>query len=178
MANENFLTDIEKTLKDGLESGITLGGVPVPVQIVTPDPDLVELELPCLTLQLTDFRRDTLRSDNEREVENDMDNMVAMVRKNSEPYNLHYLINLHAEKSRDDRLLLGQLIYFVDENPVITTDAGEEVFLHRDITFRELSKERDFEKSVEIMVRTRLTARYEDVIPLVQERITETESIQ
>ena len=157
--DDNFLTDIEQALKGALQDSISFGGEPVPVQVVTPDPDLVELTLPCLTLQLTDFRRDTPRADNDREVDVDMDNMEATVRKNSEPYNLHYTIGVHADKSRDDRILLGEVVYFIDEHPIMTTPAGKEVFLHRDITFRELSKERDFEKTIEIMVRTRLTAR-------------------
>ena len=50
--DENVFTDIETTLKAALEARVKLGGQSVPVRVVTPDPDLVELELPCLTLQL------------------------------------------------------------------------------------------------------------------------------
>ena len=51
---DNFLTDVEMTLKQGIE-GISLDGSPVPLRIVTPDPDFAELTFPCLMLQLTDL---------------------------------------------------------------------------------------------------------------------------
>lgn len=168
---DNFLTDIERTLKQGLE-GISLDGTPVPLKVVTPDPDFAELTLPCLTLQLTDFRQDLERTDNERKVEKDLDAMEARVKGNSRPYNLHYQIVAHTEKSRDDRLLLGEVVYFMDEHPVLTSVVfGKELYLHRDISFRELSKGRSFAKAVGIIVKTRLDARDESVIPLVRERI-------
>lgn len=180
MAADNFLTDIELTLKQllGDVQNIAIGGEPVPVRVVTPDPDFVELELPCITLQLTDFRRDLDRADNDLDIEKDLDEMTATVRKQSEPYNLHYTLGIHSEKSRDDRLFLGQVIYFIDEHPVITTgELGREVYLHRDIAFRELSKERDLAKSIDIIVKVRLEARYEDVVPLVQEHIIHAQTV-
>ena len=173
MAEENFLTDIERTLKKALEdvNNINLHGNPVPVKVVTPDPDFVEVKLPCLTLQLVDFRRDLSRADNQRQIEKDIDAMVARIRRKSEPYNLHYSIVVHTERNRDDRLLLGEIIFFIDEHPVMTSlVSGKELYLHRDISFRELSRERSFAKSIGIIVKTRLDARYEEIIPLVKER--------
>jgi hypothetical protein len=179
VTEENFFTDIELSFKQllGDVQNIAVNGEPVPVRIVTPDPDFIELELPSLTLQLTDFRRDPDRADNDLDVEKDLEEMTATVRKQSEPYNLHYTIGIHAEKSRHDRLLLGQVIYFIDEHPVVTTGAGREIFLHRDIAFRELSKERDLAKSIEIIVRIRLEARQAETVPLVQEHSIQSESI-
>lgn len=168
---DNFMTDIERTLKEGLE-GISLNGSPVPVRVVTPDPDFVELVLPCLTLQLTDLRQDFERTDNEREVDKDIDLMEARVRKNSRPYNLHYSITAHTERSRDDRFLLGEVVYFMDEHPVLTSVVfGKELYLHRDVSFREMSKGRSFAKAMGLIVKTRLDARDEETIPLVRERL-------
>ena len=180
MTEDNFLTDIELTLKQmlGDVQNIAIGGEPVPVHVVTPDPDFVELEVPCITLQLADIRRDPDRADNDLDVEKDLDEMTATVRKRSEPYNLHYTIGIHAEKSRHDRLLLEQVFYFIDEHPVITT-AGEagEIYLHRDIAFRELSKERDLAKSIDIIVKMRLDARHAETVPLVQEHVIQSETL-
>jgi hypothetical protein len=168
---DNFLTDIERTLKQGLEA-ISLDGNPVPLKVVTPDPDFAELTLPCLTLQLTDLRQDFERMDNERKVDKDLDAMEAKVRDGSRPYNLHYQITAHTDRSRDDRLLLGEVVYFMDEHPVMTSVVfGKELYLHRDISFRELSKGRSFARAVGIVVKTRLDARDEKTIPLVRERI-------
>lgn len=165
------MTDIERTLKQGLE-GINLDGTPVPLKVITPDPDFVELTLPCLTLQLTDLRQDFERTDNERRVDKDLDLMEARVKGNSRPYNLHYSITAHTEKSRDDRLLLGEVVYFIDEHPVMTSVVfGKEIHLHRDISFRELSKGRSFARALSIVVKTRLDARDEKTIPLVRERL-------
>jgi len=178
MAQDNFLTDIESTLKGllGDAGNINLQGDAVPVRMVTPDPDFVELTLPCLTLQLTDFRRDLDRADNERQVEKDLDAMVATVRKRSEPYNFHYAVIAHTEKNRDDRLLLGQVIYFIDEHPVMTSVVlGKELFLHRDISFNEASKERSFAKSIGMVVKTRIEARHEEIVPLVNEHIVQAQ---
>ncbi len=72
MPEENVFTDVERTLKSALEARVKLNGQPVPVRVVTPDPDFVELELPCLTLQLTDVRRDPARIVNERRIEKDL----------------------------------------------------------------------------------------------------------
>lgn len=168
---DNFMTDIERTLKQKLEA-ISLDGIPVPLKVVTPDPDFAELTLPCLTLQLTDFRQDFERTDNDRKVEKDIAAMEAKVKGNSRPYNLHYQIVAHSDKSRDDRLLLGEVVYFMDEHPVMTSVVfGKELYLHRDISFRELSKGRSFAKAVGIVVKTRLDAIDEKTIPLVTERI-------
>ena len=178
MVQENFLTDIERTLKEAMEDAdnISIGGSSVPVKVVTPDPDFVEVTYPCLTLQLTDFRRDLARADNQRVVEKDMEEMTAKVKRQSEPYNLYYEITAHTEKNREDRLLLGAVIYFIDEHPVMTTLVlAKEIYLHRDLTFRELSKDRTFAKSLGIIVKTRLEARREEILPLVQERIIEAQ---
>lgn len=178
MVEDNFLTDMESTLKGLLSDtdNINLEGNAVPVRVVTPDPDFVELALPCLTLQMTDFRRDLERADNDRQVEKDLDAMTATVRKRSEPYNFHYMIAVHTEKNRDDRLLLGQVIYFIDEHPVLTSVVlGKELFIHRDISFRETSKERSFAKSVGMVVKARLEARHEEIVPLVNEHIVQAQ---
>lgn len=177
MPDDNLFTDIERTLRDGLAS-ITLGGSPVPIRVVTPDPDFVELETPCVTMQLVDFRRDTPRTVNDREVEKDLDEMTAKIKKRSEAYNFHYSLTGHASKNRDDRLLLGEIALFVDENPVMTSILfGTVFYLHRDITFRELSKARDFAKSVGVIVKTRLPMRHEEIVPLVQERLVTADVI-
>ena len=42
--DDNFLTDIEQALKEALQDSISFGGEPVPVQVVTPDPDLARFE--------------------------------------------------------------------------------------------------------------------------------------
>ncbi len=176
MAEENFLTDIERTLKTAFEdvNNINLYGSSVPVKIVTPDPDFVEIKIPCLTLQLVDFRRDLGRTDNQRQIQKDLDEMVARIKRKSEPYNLYYSIVAHTEKNRDDRLLLGEIIFFIDEHPTMTSLVfGKELYLHRDISFRELSKGRSFAKSIGIIIKTRLDARYEEIIPLVKKRKVE-----
>ena len=48
MTEDNFLTDIELMLKGmlGDVQNIGISREPVPVRVVTPDPDFVELELP------------------------------------------------------------------------------------------------------------------------------------
>ena len=173
MPNENFITDIEATLKAALSdvSKVSINGSAVPVKIVTPDNDLVEVTYPSLTLKLTDVRRDLSRADNQRKVEKDIVNMQAKVKGKSEPYNLHYTIAAHTKKSRDDRLLLGELIYFIDAYPVMRSAFFDKIiYLHRDVTFREVSRGRDFVKSLGIVVKTRVEARLEEIVPLVQER--------
>jgi hypothetical protein len=168
---DNFLTDVDRTLKRGLE-GISLDDSPVTLRIVTPDPDFAELTLPCLTLQLTELRPDFGRTDNGREVEKNMAAMEAKVRGGSRPYNLHYTVTAHTDKSRDDRLLLGEVVYLLDEHPVMKSVVfGRELYLHRDITFRDISRARGFAKSVGLVVKLRLDAREESVVPIVRERI-------
>lgn len=178
MPEDNFLTDIERTLKTAFEdvNNISLYGNSVPVKIVTPDPDFVEVKYPCLTLQLVDFRRDLARADNQRQVKKDLDEMTAKVKRKSEPYNLYYSVVAHTEKNRDDRLLLGEIIFFIDEHPILTSIVFEkELYLHRDISFRELSKERNFAKSIGIIIKTRLDARFEEMVPLIKERKVEAQ---
>ena len=82
MPSENFITDIEATLKSALSdvSKVSINGSAVPVKIVTPDNDLVEVTYPSLTLKLTDVRRDLSRADNQRKVEKDIVNMQAKVK--------------------------------------------------------------------------------------------------
>ena len=173
MAVDNFITDIEATLKSALSdaNNVNLNGEPVPVKIVTPDCDFVEVIYPSFTLKLTDVRRDLSRTDNQRNVTKDIVNMQAKVRGKSEPYNLHYTISAHTKTSREDRLLLGELIYFIDAHPVMRSAIFDTIFyLHRDVTFREVSDGRNFVKSLGIVVKTRAEARLEEIVPLVQER--------
>ena len=168
MAEENFLTDLEQTLKAVLEN-IRLSGNLVPVVVVTPDPDFVELALPCLTLQLVDLRRDFSRIDNQRKVEKDLAMMQAKITPAGLPYNLHYLITAHAQTLREDRLLLGELVKTVDSHPVMTSAVyGKEFYLHRDVSFGEASKARDFSQSLGIVAKIRLEPDEEQIISLVR----------
>jgi len=169
---ENVFTDIEQTLKTVLENRLIIGGSPVPVRIVTPDPDYVELELPCVTLQLTDVRRDPPRIVNERRVEKDLDAMTADIRPRTEPFNLHYVAGIHAERTRDGRLLIEQLLLLLDERPKMTTDVfGREVYLSRDLSFSERSNGRDFFHAFTFIVRTRLEPGEAEIVPLVAEAV-------
>jgi len=169
---ENVFTDVEATLKAALEARVRLGGQPVPVRIVTPDPDYVELELPCITLQLTDVRRDPSRMDNDRRVEKDLEAMTATIRQRSEPYDLHFAVGVHAERTREDRLLLEQVLLLLDEQPAMTTGTfGREVYLSRDVSFRDLSKGRALWQTVGIIVRTRLEPGEAQVVPLAREHV-------
>ncbi len=178
MPEENVFTDVEQTLKSALEARVELSGQPVPVRVVTPDPDYIELELPCITLQLTDVRRDPARIVNGRRVEKDLDAMTATIRPRTEPYNLHYAIGVHAEKTRDERLILEQVFLLLDERPAMTTDVlGRDAYLHRDVSFRELSKGRDFWQAVGIVVRTRLEPGEAETVPLVAEHVVEAKEV-
>lgn len=171
---ENIITDLEGSMKALLEEKVSLGGVPVPVQIVTPDPDFVELQTPCITMQLVDFRRDGTRRECGRTEEKDLDAMTATVKRLPEPFNLHYALVAHTDKSRDYRLVLEQIAVLLDDHPVITTAIfGKEVSIHRDIVFSEASKERAFAKSITVIARIRLDSKEQEVIPLVREQITE-----
>ena len=174
---ENVFTDIEATLKAALEARVKLGGEPVPVRIVTPDPDFVELELPCLTLQLVDVRRDPARKDNDRRVEKDIEAMTATVRQPTEPYDLHFALGVHAEATRDERLMLEQVLCLLAEQPAMTTVVlGREAYLAPDMSFRELSKGRELRQSVGIAVKTRLEPGEAEVVPLANEhRVTARE---
>ena len=169
---ENVFTDVEATLKAALEARVRLGGQPVPVRIVTPDPDYVELELPCVTLQLTDVRRDPSRIDNDRRVEKDLEAMTATIRQQTEPYNLHFAVGVHGESTRAERLMLEHVLCLLDERPAMTTETfGREVYLSRDVSFRDLSKGRALWQTVGIVVRTRLEPGEGRVVPLVREHI-------
>ena len=169
---ENVFTDVEATLKAALEARVRLSGQPVPVRIVTPDPDFVELELPCVTLQLADVRRDPSRRDNDRRVEKDLEAMEATIRPPTEPYDLHFAVGVHAELTRDERLMLEQVLCLLDEKPAMTTATlGREVYLSRDVSFRDFSKGRAFWQTVGIVVRTRLEPGEARVVPLVREHI-------
>lgn len=169
----NIFTDLEGSLKTLLTANVLLAGVPVPVQIVTPDPDFVELETPCITLQLVDFRRDGARREGGRIEEKDLDAMTAVVQRIPEPFNLYYEVVIHTEKSRDDRMIFEQLAVMLDDHPVITTEIlAKKVYLHRDLAFREISKARDFAKSLTVIARIRLDSKEFETIPLVQELVT------
>jgi hypothetical protein len=173
---ENVFTDVEATLKAALEARVRLGGQAVPVRIVTPDPDFVELALPCVTLQLTDVRRDPARRDNDRRVEKDLDAMEATIRPPTEPYDMHFSVGVHGERTRDERLMLEQVLCLLDEKPAMTTVThGREVYLSRDVSFRELSKGRDLWQTVGIVVRTRLEPGEAEVVPLVREHVATVE---
>jgi len=152
---ENVLTDVETLLKTALESRLRLGGQPVSVRIVTPDPDLVELELPCVTMQLVDVRRDLARMDNERRVAADPDTMTAEVRPPTQPFNFHFSIAPHAEQLRDQRLLLEQVLLLLDEAPVLAS-AVQEYYVAPDRTFADRSSGRDIACAVGVILRARL----------------------
>ena len=170
MPEENVFTDVEATLKAAVEARVKLGGQAVPVRVVTPDPDFVELETPCLTLQLTDVRRDPSRKDNDRRVEKDLEAMTATIRQQTEPYNLHFAVGVHGESTRAERLMLEQVLCLLDEKPAMTTATlGREVYLSRDVSFRDLSKGRALWQTVGIVVRTRLEPGEAQVVPLARE---------
>ncbi len=178
MPQENVITDIETALKQKLEDPgtVQLNGQPVPVVFVTPDPDLVELEVPCMTLQLTEVRRDLDRMDNERDVEVDEESQTADVRWPSQPYNLHYTLAGHTAAGREDRLLLEQLLRFVDDNPEMESAVLQRRFLlHRDVALKEVSRGRSLSKALAFVVRTRLTGKEIAQVPLVREQVTRVE---
>ena len=167
---ENVLTDIETSLKAVLLARMLLAGEPVPVLVVTPVPDYVELELPCVTLQLIDVRRDPARRDNERRVEKDTEAMTAEVRLPTEPYDLHFAVGVHAASLRDERLLLEQVFCLLAEQPALTTVVGSrEVYVSPDVSFRELSKARDIAQSVGIVVKARFEPGVAEAVLLARE---------
>jgi hypothetical protein len=174
---ENVFTDIETTLKAALEARVKLGGESVPVRIVTPDPDFIELALPCVTLQLTDVRRDPARRDNDRRVEKDVDAMTATIRQPTEPYDLRFAVGVHGESTRAERLMLEQVLCLLAEQPAMTTAVlGREAYLAPDVSFRELSKGREIFQSVGIVVKTRLEPGEAVTVPLAREhRVTAEE---
>jgi hypothetical protein len=175
---ENVFTDVEATLKAMFEARVTLDGQGLPVRIVTPDPDFVELELPCVTLQLTDVRRDPSRRDNDRRVEKDIEAMTATIRQPTEPYNLHFAVGIHATHTRDDRLMLEQVLCLLAEQPAMTTAVlGREAYLTPDVSFRGISKGRDISQSVGIVVKTRLEPGEAEVVPLVREHHVDVKEV-
>jgi hypothetical protein len=173
---ENVLTEVEATLKTALEARVRLGGEPVPVRIVTPDPDFVELVLPCITVQFTDLRRDPSRVDNDRRVEKDLDAMEATIRPPTEPYNLHYSVGVHAERLRDERLLLEQVLLLLDEVPVLAANVRE-FYVARDLSFRDLSRGREIAQSVGIVVRARLEQSGVVTVPLAAEHAVSAKEV-
>jgi len=171
---ENIITDVEGSLKALLEQNVFLSDDPVPVRVVTPDPDFVELTIPCITLQLVDFRRDGTRREGGRVEEKDLDAMTATVKRMPEPFNLHYAIVAHTNRSRHDRMVLEQIAVILDDYPVMITPVfKKDITFHRDLTFREISKEREFAKSLTVIARIRLDSKEQEIIPLVREQITE-----
>jgi len=169
---DNFLTDIEATLKQALENpaNINLAGNPVPLVIVTPDPDFVELVLPCLTLQFTDIRKDLSRTENQRQEVIDLDLNQAKVKPASQAYNLYYSLIAHSDKLRDERLLLGQLIILLDANPIMQSQVlGKEFYLSREMSFNEQSKERDFAAALNVVLKIRVDAKEEQLLPIAVE---------
>jgi hypothetical protein len=135
---------------------------------------LVELTIPSMTMQLTDVRRDLERMDNARDVEVDEGNGTARVRMPSQPYDLLYTLAGHAATGREDRLLLEQLIRFVDDHPVLESTVLRRPFrVHRDLAVRDVSRGRSLSKAVAFAVKTRLTGKeIADAIPLVRELVT------
>jgi len=171
MAEENLFTEIEMALKLGLEdpANVSLNGQPVPVRIVSPDPDLVELTVPVTTLQLIDVRRAPDRAFKEFMVETDLDNGTAKVAWPDEPYDLHYTVRGHTESARQDRLLLGQYIGFVDAHPMLECASGRKVYLARALSFKDTSKERAFQKALTFVVKARMPVGVEKTENIAQE---------
>ena len=171
MADENVFTDVDATLRALFET-VEIDGSPVPVVLVTPDPDIVELTTPCITLMLSDVRRDETRRDNERRVEKDIDAMLADIKPPLAPYNLHYSVTGHGATTREDRLLLEEILLAVEENTLlVSADTQEEYRLGRDITFTEVSKGRDYGKTVGIVVKAWIEPRTVEQVPLVEETV-------
>jgi hypothetical protein len=176
---ENVITEIELALKQGLQdpANVSLNGQAVPVRVVTPDPDLVELTLPVTTLQLLDVRRGFDRMDNEFEVEKDLAAGSAVVRWPEQPYDLFYTVRGHTDSSRDDRLLLGQYLRFADAHPVLTGASGRRFYLARSLAFRDRSTEREFERALTFTVKARMPAGVEKLVPLTREHRLEVEAV-
>jgi|GEM_PF-2372659 len=171
MPEENDITDVDGILKSLFET-VELDGSPVPVRMVTPDPDIVELVTPCITLMLSDVRRDGEREENDRVVEKDLQEMKADVRPEGVPYNLHYRVTGHGSTTREDRLLLEKILLLVEESPQLESPTTQkEYLLTRDISFRESSRGREYGKSVEIVVKARFPKGPAEEIPLVEETV-------
>jgi hypothetical protein len=166
--DENVLTSVERQLKAALEVHVSLNGAPVPVRVVTPDPDFVELELPCLTMQLVDVRRDGARADNTPRVVTHLESMSAEVSPPSQPFNLHFSIGVHAASQRDERLMLEQVLLMLDEVPVLASNV-QEFYVARDQTFTDRSRGRGIACTVGIVVKARLEPRGATLVPLARE---------
>ena len=179
MPDDNVITEVELALKQGLEdpANVSLNGQAVPVRVVTPDPDLVELTLPVTTLQLIDVRRGFDRMENEFEVEKDLASGSAVVRWPEQPYDLFYTVRGHTDSSRDDRLLLGQYLRFADAHPVLTGTSGRRFYLARSLAFRDRSTEREFERALTFTVKARMPVSVEKLVPLTREHRVEVEAV-
>jgi len=179
MLEENVFTEIELALQQGLEdpANVSLHGQAVPVRLVSPDPDLVEITYPMTTLQFIDIRRGFDRMDNEPEVEKDIESGTAKVRWPEQPYDLHYTVRGHTDSARDDRLLLGQYLGFVDSHPVVSGSSGRRFYLARGLSFRDRSKERSFERALTFVVKARLPSGVEKLVPLAREHGVSVEEL-
>jgi hypothetical protein len=179
MPDENVITEIELALKQGLEdpANVSLDGQAVPVRVVTPDPDLVELVLPVTTLQLIDLRRGFDRMENGFEVERDLAAGTAVVRWPGQPYDLFCTVRGHTASSREDRLLLGQYLRFADAHPVLTGASGRRFYLARSLSFRDRSTEREFERALTFTVKARMPAGVEKVVRLAGEHQIEVDAV-
>jgi hypothetical protein len=179
MPDENVITAIELALKQGLEDpvNVSLNGQVIPVRVVTPDPDLVELTLPVTTLQLIDVRRGFDRMENEFQVERDLAAGTARVTWPEQPYDLFYTVRGHTASSREDRLLLGQYLRFVDGHPVLTGASGRRFYLARSLTFRDRSTEREFERALTFTVKARMPAGVEKLVPITREHQVDVDSL-
>ena len=164
---DNIITDIEQTLKSVMETCAS-----VPVQIVTPDPDYIELDLPCITLELADVRRDPSRIMEDRQVEKDIDAMTAEVKPRTEPFNFHYTFGIHTGTTREGRLLLEKALLLLDRKPILTTEIfGKEIYLSRDLSFSEGSNGRVFFLALGLSVKTRLEPGEAETVPLVKDAV-------
>ena len=177
MAEENVLTDLDAALKTSLGTFVTVGGQPVPVRMVMPDADFVELELPCVTLQLVDVREGVARTDNERVVEKDEVAKEATIRPPETPFDLHFVAAGHTERTRSDRLLLGLLMQWVKDHAILQGASGRTYYLARDLAFRDTGRERAYARGLAFVVKARLPSTLEEIVPLVVETRTEVEEL-
>ena len=179
MPEDNVFTEIELVLKDGLEdpTNVSVGGSPVPVRIVTPDPDLVEITYPTTTLQLVDVRRGSDRAWNEFEVTKDEMAGTADVAWPEMPYDLHYTVRAHTESARQDRLLIEQYLRFVDAHPLLTGATGRRFLLSRSLSFRDRSRGRTFEKALTFVVKARIPVGVVETVPLALEHQIQVEEL-
>jgi len=173
---QNLLTEIESALKSflGNPAYVSLNGEAVPVRIVTPDPDLVELELPTTTIQLIDIRRGLDRSNNEFKVQKPSSLNEARVVWPDAPYDLFYTIRSHTTSSRDDRLLFYQYLRLVDAHPILPGASGRRFYIARSLSFRDRSRKRTFERALTYVIKVRSPSTVETIVPLVHEHLVHT----